>query len=147
MLGRGYFISLMNKKAKAIGMTDTTFTDPSGRESYNVSTPEDMFLLAKYIYLNRRFIFNITSERVEGSAYENTFTDLQNFNLYKGDPEFVGGKTGKSTSAKEAYVGVFEMEFKGEVRPIVIVMLGSLDIKEDVEKMRKHIKETYKETP
>ena len=56
-------------------------------------------------------------------------------------------KTGKSTSAKEAYVGVFEMEFKGEVRPIVIVMLGSLDIKEDVEKMRKHIKETYKETP
>ncbi len=142
-ISRNYFINLMNKKAKAIGMNDTVFTDPAGREAMNVSTPEDLFALAKYAYLNRRFVLNITSETLAGSAYENTFTGLGNFNLYKGDPEFVGGKIGKSTSAKETYVGVFEMKIGEEVRPIVIVVLGSEDIKKDVDTMREYIKEKY----
>ncbi len=142
-IGRNYFITLMNKKAKAIGMNDTIFTDPAGREAANVSTPEDLFALAKYIYLNRNFIFKLTSETLGGAAYENTFTGLGNFNLYKGDPEFVGGKIGKSTSAKETYVGVFEIKIGEEVRPIVIVILGSEDIKKDVDTMRKYIREKY----
>ncbi len=142
-IGRNYFINLMNKKAKAIGMNATVFTDPAGREATNVSTPEDLFALAKYIYLNRNFIFKVTSETLGGAAYENSFTDLSNFNLYKGDPEFVGGKIGKSTSAKETYVGVFEMKIGEEVRPIVIVILGSEDIKKDVDTMRGYIRAKY----
>lgn len=142
-IGRNYFINLMNKKAKAIGMGSTTFTDPAGREAANISTPEDLFTLAKYIYLNRKFIFMITSETLSGSAYENTFKDLGNFNMYKGDKEFVGGKIGKSTSAEETYVGVFEVPFNNEVRPIVIIILGSKDIKKDVDTMREFIKSEY----
>jgi D-alanyl-D-alanine carboxypeptidase len=143
-LGRSYFISLMNKKAKAIGMQDTRFFDPSGADLQNISTPEDMFLLARYIYLNRRFVFNISSERVQGSAYENTFSNLQNFNVYKGDSEFIGGKIGKSDDPKENYVGVFEMEFSRELRPIVIVLFGSEDVRGDADKMREYLKEKYR---
>ncbi len=143
-LGQGYFISLMNRKAKAIGMQDTRFFDPSGTDLQNISTPEDMFHLARYIYLNRRFVFNITSERVQGSAYENTFSNLQNFNIYRGDSEFIGGKIGKSEEAKENYVGVFEMEFKGEVRPIVIILFGSEDVRVDTDRAREYLRERYK---
>lgn len=145
-MGRKYFIGLMNKKARAIGMTSTVFTDPAGREAGNVSTPEDLFTLAKYIYVNRSFIFRMSSETLKTSAYENTFTGLSNFNLYKGDPAFVGGKIGKSTSEGETYLGVFELDLGGEKRPIVIIVLDSKDIKKDIDILRNSVISEYGES-
>ena len=63
--------------------------------------------------------------------------------MYKGDDEFVGGKIGKSTSAKETYAGVFEIPIGNEVRPIAIVVLGSEDIKKDIDSLRALIQEKY----
>jgi D-alanyl-D-alanine endopeptidase (penicillin-binding protein 7) len=45
--GRKRFIYLMNKKALELGMHNTTFTDPTGLDAGNRSTPRDLAKLVK----------------------------------------------------------------------------------------------------
>lgn len=53
---RENFVRLMNKKAKALGMNDTHFMNPSGLpDSEHYSTAYDMSLLASVCILNNRF--------------------------------------------------------------------------------------------
>lgn len=124
--GREQFIKQMNAKAIAIGMKNTKFVDPSGISGENISTAEDLFMLSKYIYNNRSFIFDITSENVNSRIYGfNGFIDLENFNDFKDNEYFYGGKNGKSTSAKETSVTVLKIPVNGTFRPIAFILLGS----------------------
>lgn len=124
----------MNQKAKAIGMTNTSFVDPSGAGAENLSTAEDLFMLAKYIYNNRSFVFNITSGNLKGSAYgSSVFTDLKNLNHLAGHEYFFGGKVGQTLAAKETDVTVFEVPVGTTTRPIVIVILGAEDAERDLQ--------------
>jgi D-alanyl-D-alanine carboxypeptidase (penicillin-binding protein 5/6) len=126
--GRDSFIKHMNDKAVSIGMTHTKFVDPSGAGAENVSTAEDLFMLAKYIYNNRSFIFNITSGKITQSVYGDTgFSDLGNFNDFITNPYFFGGKNGKTTAAQETNLTVLEVPVAGTKRPIVSIVLGSPD--------------------
>jgi serine-type D-Ala-D-Ala carboxypeptidase (penicillin-binding protein 5/6) len=126
--GRDRFIKRMNDKAVSIGMTHTTFADPSGASTGNISTAEDLFMLAKYIYNNRSFVFNITSGKITNSVYgENEFENLGNFNDYIANAHFVGGKNGKTTAAQETNLSVFEFPVDNTSRPIVSIVLGSPD--------------------
>jgi hypothetical protein len=125
--GREKFIRHMNEKATAIGMTRTHFEDPSGVSSENTASAEDLFMLAKYIYNNRSFIFNITSGTIRSSAYgESGFTDLQNFNNFTGNEFFFGGKNGKTSGAQETNLSVFEFPVGDTTRPVVSIVLGSI---------------------
>ena len=136
-VGRDRFISLMNEKAAALGMTHTHFVDPSGAGEGNVSTAEDLFQLAKYIYNNRSFVLKITAGNLSGSAYEAPkWGDLENFNLFAGEPGFAGGKVGKTTAAGETMIALFEETIGGEKRPVVFVVLGSSDNKSDVSSLK-----------
>lgn len=125
--GRDRFIRLMNDKAAALGMKSTTFVDPSGSGERNVSTAGELFNLAKYVHNNRSFIFKVTTGNLNYTAYGSpVFQSLANFNLVSGAPgTFVGGKVGKTTAAKETYLGVFELDLLGEKRPIAVIILGS----------------------
>ena len=51
------FVTLMNKKAKEIGMKNTTFNNPSGLEENggNISTAYDMALLTSYAMKNETY--------------------------------------------------------------------------------------------
>jgi D-alanyl-D-alanine endopeptidase (penicillin-binding protein 7) len=49
-LSKTGFIQAMNKKAIALGMTNTTFVDPSGMEVENMTTARDMSKLANAAY-------------------------------------------------------------------------------------------------
>jgi D-alanyl-D-alanine carboxypeptidase len=127
-MGRERFIGLMNRKAQAIGMTHTVFTDPSGSEAGNIATAQDLFSFAKYLYNNRSFILRLTAN----TSHSRTATygplawnDLQNLNVFSDYPEFVGGKVGLSTAAGQTILSVFEANMGGETRPIVIIVLGS----------------------
>src|SRR3989344_3926305 len=127
-LGRERFVSLMNQKALALGMTHTRFADPAGRQDGNVSTAEDLFALAKYLLNNRSFILKITSDTVGYNAYgDSQFKDLENFNVFPGQPGFVGGKVGQTTAAGKTIISIFNETLEGQTRPIVIIALGSRD--------------------
>lgn len=132
-VGRDRFIALMNEKAKALGMADTAFTDPSGAGDGNVSTAEDLFTLAKYLYYNRSFILKITAGDLSTSGYANaSFRDIANFNDFAGDPAFVGGKVGETTAAGETGLYIFTLPAAlGAARPVVTIVLGSSDRKGD----------------
>jgi hypothetical protein len=134
--GRDSFIKHMNEKAAAIGMLHSHFSDPSGADAQNTSTAEDLFMLTKYIYNNRSFIFNITSGKIKNSAYGSSgFSDLSNLNDFIDNEYFFGGKNGKTTAAAESNISVFEIPVGETKRPIVFIVLESPHEKQDAEKL------------
>lgn len=142
--GRDLFIKHMNEKAKAIGMTHTAFVDPTGVSPENVSSAEDMFMLAKYIYNNRSFIFNITSGKVKTNTYgESIFSDLST-NVMSGNDYFFGG-IGDSKSTDNQYnLSVFELPINSVTRPIFSLSLLSTDTKSDINNGLSYLLNHYK---
>jgi hypothetical protein len=138
--GRSAFVKHMNDKAASIGMTHTKFADPSGASEENISTAEDLFMLAKYIYNNRSFIFKITSGELKDSAYGTSgFTDLGNFNDFLTNQYFFGGKNGKTTAALETNLSVFEFPTGETKRPVVTIILKSPNEKNDSERLLEYV--------
>lgn len=132
--GKAQFVRHMNEKARAIGMTHTTFVDPTGVSEENVSTAEDMFMLAKYIYNNRSFIFNITSGKVRTNTYgESTFTNLGSTNSMSNERYFFGGIGDEKNIENQNNLSVLEIKNDTSVRPIFFVSLMSKDPKTDIQ--------------
>jgi serine-type D-Ala-D-Ala endopeptidase (penicillin-binding protein 7) len=48
--GRAVFIDMMNSRARSLGMTNTTFEDPSGLGRNNLSTAQDLAILVTTAY-------------------------------------------------------------------------------------------------
>ena len=95
-LGEARFVSLMNQKAASLGMASTALPDPAGRNQGNVSSAEDLFRLAQYLYNNRSFILRLSAGRITGSAYEApSFPDLENFNVFADDAGICRRQVGK----------------------------------------------------
>lgn len=143
-LGESWFISLMNKKAEAIGMEASSFVDTSGEQAGNISTAEDLFMLAKYLYYNRSFVLLMSMGKENRAAYDpSAFRNLKNLNEIPGREEMFGGKTGLTTAAGETMLAVFETKIAGNKRPIAIIVLGSDDNKKDVETILDYIQSNY----
>jgi len=141
-LGPQKFVQLMNLKARAIGMENSHFVDAAGMEAENISTAQDLAILAKYLYFNRRFILDI-SQGKEYYIFNFRFSNLlQNFNKLE-EKEFIGGKVGLSKVSGETALSLFEININNQKRPIAIVALGSSDSKKDTEKILNWIKSVY----
>lgn len=116
------FVRKMNDAAKDLGMTDTTYTDPSGLDATTVSTPQDQLKLAKAVMQNDVFreIVNttlITIPGVDGQIRNNNDKAL----LKDG----VGGiKTGSSSPAGGNLLWSANTVVDGEVRRIVGIVMG-----------------------
>jgi len=138
------FVNSMNKKALAIGMTHTHFMDPYGGASGNTSSAEDLFQLSKFLYTNRSFVLKLSAGTLTTSAYDAPdFYDLQNFNIFAGEPNFIGGKIGKSTAAGETMVALFNLTNNGVTHPIAIVALGSPNIEADIRTLYTYAKTNF----
>jgi len=140
LYGKGGFVKHMNQKAKAIGMNNTTFVDPTGASEGNITTPEDIFMLAKYIYNNRSFLFNITSGKVKTSTYgESVFSNLKPASVFTGQPTFFGGISGDMHN-----IALFETNIGTTTRPILFISLNSLDPSSDIEESKQYIIKKFK---
>lgn len=169
-LGPKYFVSLMNQTARSIGMTNTHFVDPSGSDWGDVSTAHDLFTLAQYLYDNRSFILKMTTNNTDPTAYgPSAFTNLQNFNVFADNPDFVGGKVGVNGAASDTILSVFNGQFaigdassaiaqatttaspsvaaanasSTEERPFMFVILGSSNYTQDAENLLAWIDNVY----
>ncbi len=109
-LGKENFINLMNQKAKELGMSNTVYHDTSGLSLNNKSTASDLARLMSYIYKNHPQILEITKNNDFWLSDQNgnmlKFKNVNNF-YYIG--EFVGGKTGYLTEAKQTFSSVFNV--------------------------------------
>lgn len=144
LLGESQFIKLMNLKAEAIGMENSNFTDTSGVSSADISTAEDLFHLAKYLYHNRSFVLRASMGNENRAAYgPPQYQNLQNLNMIPEVSGFVGGKTGLSSSAGNSMFAVFEINIDEQKRPVAIIVLGSTDAKNDIKTLLRYITKNF----
>ena len=143
-IGRAQFVDHMNEKARAINLTRTLFTDPSGAKE-DISTSEDLFTLLKYINENRRFVFDITRGTLADNAYGTTiYSTINNFNKIPGVAgELLGGKIGQTLDAGETYAGIFSVKIGTETREIAVIVLGSRDAQTDVKRLLQSVHASY----
>lgn len=140
-LGRPAFLDLMNKKAEELGMTNTFFEDPSGLSPRNVSTAEDLFLLAEDIRAHYPEIIQKTKAQMHRVAKTSVVRAHTWYNHNKfvrtGDASFIGGKNGYIPESLQTGISFFDLPIKNsetnkaEKRPVVIVVLKSVDRYQD----------------
>jgi D-alanyl-D-alanine endopeptidase (penicillin-binding protein 7) len=121
------FMSLMNATAASLGMTQTSFEDPSGLSPENVSSANDLFKLARYLYADEPGILAITKtpEFDLATTTNHDGHNFMNFNPFVYDPHYLGGKTGRTADAGETMLSMFSLPIKGVNNPIAIIVLHS----------------------
>lgn len=129
-IGVNHFVSLMNEKARGLGLADTGFEEPSGLSPGDHSTATDLFRLSQYLWNNKRSILDITRERRHAR--------WRNIHPFAAKDSFLGGKVGFTPEAKKTIVSLFTLPFGefNERRTVAVVLLGSKDIRADTERLR-----------
>lgn len=143
-LGTMRTIDLLGQKAKAIGMKDTTFNMSETKTLSLVTNAEDIYQLLRYMYFNRKFLLTISANTAETHIYGTpSFKNLENNNLFVGDPSFVGGSVTKNgTKASGAFI--FEIPFGDTKEPIAIIVTDSENIVNDVTAIRAFVQTSFK---
>lgn len=143
-VGREAFVSHMNEKASALGLTATHFADASGVSPDNVSSVGDLLRLVQYIYENRKFVLELTKDAELPSTYvSGEFGELVNFNEVTDLENFIGGKVGETKAAKQTSVTLHTINVKGTTRVVAIVLLGSESRSEDVHQLMRYAEERF----
>ncbi len=122
--GKYAFVKAMNAKALALGMKNTHFVDPTGLDSENVSTAEDLakMVQAAYQYDEIRAATTTADREVylEGHQYPVTFKNTNGL-VREGEWEIGLSKTGFINEAGRCLV--MQATIAGE--PVIVVLLDS----------------------
>lgn len=122
------FLYQMNSFVNELGMNSTSFKDASGLSSGNVSNASDLFILSRYIYNNEKDLLVLTKNYTVSLASStehagHTYKAIDPFVL---DPNFIGGKTGRTIEAKESMLSLFNYSLNSSVKlPISVIVLRS----------------------
>ncbi|WP_247703815.1 MULTISPECIES: D-alanyl-D-alanine carboxypeptidase [Streptomyces] len=118
------FVEKMNGAAKDLGMTNTTYTDPSGLNNTTVSTAVDQVKLAKAAM--KEPAFREVAAMMSYNDYKGE--NHGNWNQLVGHNGVVGIKTGTTTSALGNLVFAAKKEVGGETRTIVGAVVRQPDV-------------------
>jgi poly-gamma-glutamate synthesis protein (capsule biosynthesis protein) len=135
--GRDTFIGEMNQKVQDLGMTATSFADPSGLSDKNQSTVSDLFKFAQYLKNQKPDLLKLTTNRSYSDQEQTWFNTSQFLDL----PGYMGGKRGYTDPAMQTALSVFAMPL-GESgnRNIGIIVLRSPDRYKDVSSIYNYLK-------
>ena len=134
------FVKTMNVKAKALGMTQTHFDDPSGLSNGNVSSARDLVKLITAAAREPVIRDFSTQHRYEVRLGRKSVLEFRNTNLLIGKPDWdiVVQKTGFTNDAGECLA----MQAVLNDRPVTMVFLnsfGKLTRTADARRVRKWI--------
>ncbi|MFF2922183.1 serine hydrolase [Streptomyces celluloflavus] len=116
------FVKKMNDAAKKMGMTKTTYTDPSGLDEKTVSTPVDQLKLAELVMKNDVFREIVAMENVKIDGLPETL--YANNSLLTTMPGVVRGiKTGSSSAAGGAFMWAAYRTVGGETQTLLGVTM------------------------
>lgn len=134
------FVEKMNAAAKDLGMTQSTYTDPSGLLDSTVSTPQDQLKLAKAVmqYDVFREIVNMPNVTVEGIPGR-----IENNNNILLKPGVGGIKTGSSTPAGGNLLWSANTVVDGENRRVLGIVMGAKNAKYLGQKLQLSIDYSY----
>jgi D-alanyl-D-alanine carboxypeptidase len=125
-------------------MMHSTFADPSGLSADNVASLNDLYVLTRYIYENRRFIFELTANADLSSAHVGgEFDGLINFNEVEDIDSFIGGKVGETNAAGQTSISLHKLTFRGQERVIAVILLGSSDRTADVQSLITYVHDRF----
>ncbi|MFI9115697.1 D-alanyl-D-alanine carboxypeptidase family protein [Streptomyces venezuelae] len=135
------FVEKMNAAAKQLGMTQSTYTDPSGLLDSTMSTPQDQLKLAKAVmqYDVFREIVNMPNVTVDGIPGR-----IENNNNILLKPGVSGIKTGSSTPAGGNLLWAANTVVDGQNRRILGIVMGAKDAAELGKKLQLAIDNSYK---
>lgn len=149
------FVQLMNKEAKNLNLTQTTFVDVTGLNPLNQSTVGDLRNFASFLFKNYPEIFLILqNEKVEIESLKGNHYLVKNINLFSQKPKileelgiyYLGGKTGFIEEAKETFLGIFSypsQKMINQSRNILIIVLNSDSRYNDIETLLRWLKSAY----
>ncbi|TRZ65600.1 hypothetical protein D4R20_01805 [bacterium] len=127
--GRNTFIGKMNQKAKDLGLSNTSFLDPSGLSEHNVSTASDLFKFSQYLKSNLSDLLQISTLKSFNNKNHIWFNNSQFLNL----PGYQGGKRGYIDESKQTAVSLFTIPLgQAGVRNVGITILRSPDRYKDI---------------
>ncbi|MFD0007499.1 D-alanyl-D-alanine carboxypeptidase [Streptomyces sp. NPDC127178] len=109
------FVEKMNAAAEGLGMSNTTYTDPSGLNNTTVSTAVDQVKLAKAAM--KYPAFREVAAMMSYDDYKGV--NHGNWNQLVGRNNVVGIKTGTTTSALGNLVFAAKKEIGGETRTVI----------------------------
>ena len=118
---RSAFQAKMNVQAKALGMKDTTYTDPSGRAETTLSTARDQLILVREAMSIPAFA-DIVAMR---SAVIPVAGKVRNFAPVVGTNGIIGVKTGSDSAAQACWAFAVRRLIAGQERVVYGVVLGA----------------------
>ena len=136
------FVNLMNKKAKEIGMNNTTFNNPHGldEETKNISTAYDMALLSRYAYKNKKYREIISTKKYTTKSNLKSYTWYNRMSLLNKYSKCIGGKNGYTPRAGKTLVSLA----KQDNFTITIVTLDDDNIYSNHERLYEEMFKKYK---
>lgn len=131
--GRLAFIKAMNDKAKALGLSDTNFTNPSGLEGdgNQYSTASDLLVMTRYALYNFPTFSQIVAApeyHIEASSSHGEYFLTNETNLLTTYPGVKGVKTGYTTEA--GFCLITYLDYKNE--KIIGILLGSQNRRQEM---------------
>ncbi len=121
------FVEAMNRKADALGMTDTRFVEPTGLDSNNVSTAHDLALMA-----NAAYAYPLIRESTTSDLHEVPAPDRRHHRAvtYHNSNRLVRDSDWDVGLSKTGYIGkagrCLVMQATIAAKPVIIVLLDSL---------------------
>lgn len=114
------FTAKMNEMAQAMGMTSTTYVEPSGFKPGSRSTPGDQLIAAEALYANPvlREIVGTQYLDLPENGTMGSYTPLVNL------PGVMGIKSGRSTLAGGCDLMAYEAEVNGQVVTVFTAVLN-----------------------
>jgi len=137
--GMAYFVKLMNAKASELGMTATSFAEPTGLSSKNQASAKDLATLVNYAYADPTLREFSTSPGYQVEVGRRTL-QFNNTNRLVKNPAWDIGlqKTGYISEAGQCLV----MQAKVSGRKLIMVFLdsaGKLSRIADAERVRRWV--------
>jgi D-alanyl-D-alanine carboxypeptidase (penicillin-binding protein 5/6) len=118
--GTGAFLAKMNRAARELGMSRTTYTDPSGLEASTVSTPIDQLKLARVDLEDPTFAQIVAMPAVRLPVIGR----VANLDYLIGHRGYVGVKTGSDEAAGGCLVFARRMTAGGRTFTVIGAVLG-----------------------
>jgi D-alanyl-D-alanine endopeptidase (penicillin-binding protein 7) len=122
--GSGGFVARMNEKAAELGLTNTSYTDPSGLDASNLSSAYDMARLIAYASSDERIASVMRLPDYTIQTNRRTIT-IQSTNqlVRKGDVDVLAGKTG--FISKAGYCLATLLQLPEVNQQVAVVVLGA----------------------
>lgn len=127
VLGTDAFVVLMNVEAEKLGLKHTHFADVAGLDARSYSTASDLATLTKYLFENYPLFGQIIGLK-EYDLY--TATDffhhkIRNTNIFLGQRNVIGGKTGFTIEAQGCFMVLQKSETQDNYT--ISIILGAQD--------------------